>query len=132
MPEVRTAIADNLRRLGLFDAAREAYDSLESEGLATSRSQVGKAEIAKRLGNLQLAEAIYRNIISSATDQNDLRVFRLALVGALKQQLKLEEAYRIVETVIAEFPFLMPAKLLRAAILAFWDLEQNGLGSLPD
>lgn len=131
-PEVRNAIADNLRRLGSFDAAREAYDKLEAEGLGSSRSQVGKAEIAKRLGNLALAETIYRNTASQETDQRSLQIYKLALVGILKQQHKLDEAYRIVEALIDESPFLMPARLLRAAILGLMDQEDTGLESLPD
>jgi len=129
---VRTAIADNLRRLGLFDAARKAYEELELEGLGSYRSKIGKAEIAKRLGELPLAEAIYRNVVSAERDQQDAWVYKLALAGILKQQRKLAEAFQIVESLIEEFPFLMEAKLLRAAIWGLMDRESIGLDSLPD
>src|SRR5207245_532156 len=56
----------------------------------------------------------------------------IALVEILKQQHKLDDAYRIVEALIDESPFFMPAKLLRAAILGLMDRERVGLEGLPD
>lgn len=131
-PEVRTAIADNLRRLGRFREASQAYVALEEEGFISGRTQAGRAEIAKRLGSYAVAENIYREVIFGEPEPHARRIYQLALIGVLKQQMKLDDAYQYVEELIAEAPFCMPARLLRAAILGLMDEEEEALSSLPD
>jgi tetratricopeptide (TPR) repeat protein len=116
--EIRTAVADNLRRKGDLDEAEQAYDALLLDGMQSDRSVAGRAEIAKRRGNLQDARALYEELVQQrGLDEQTRRIYRLALAGVLKQMGRLDESYRLIDEVIRAAPFDKRARILRASIV---------------
>ncbi len=140
-PEVRTAIADNLRRMGHMDESEAAYTQLidlEQQGLAgfvgkTLRAQAGIAEIAKRRGQLEDALAIYERILRQrGMDDRDRVVYKLSLCNVLKLMERFDQAYSIVDQVIEEYPFAMAARFVRGSILGLIGQAAQGLEDLRE
>lgn len=129
--EIRTAIADNLRRLGRFEEARFEYESLESDGLSSDRVIAGRAEILRREGNLLSAVKEYECLLKSDNiEVRSRQIYSLSLASALKQNGDIEASLRLVEEVIQSFPFSMRARVLRASIWALLGREGDGLSDL--
>ena len=140
-PLVRTAIADNLRKVGRMDEAEAAYEELiqlAQGGLpdfatCAIRGQVGMAEIAKRQGRLEDALRSYREILTQEeVDDRDRLFHKLGLCNVLKLMGKFDEAYRVVEGIIGDYPFSMQARFTRGSILGLMGLEEKGLEDLPE
>jgi tetratricopeptide (TPR) repeat protein len=140
-PTVLTAIADNLRKMGRLDDALDAYDKLihaAGEGLpefaeSLIRSQVGKAEVAKRQGRLDEAMEAYRAVLKqTGIDRRERLVYRLGLCNVLKVREEFREAYSIADEVIQEYPFAMQARFIRGSILGLMDRALEGLKDLPE
>jgi hypothetical protein len=130
---IRTAVADNLRRLGRLDEADAAYKAIEEEGLGTDRSIAGRAEIAKQLGQLDLAKSLYSALIGSIHKrERSWWVYRIAFAGILKQRGEYQDALAITEDIIATVPFAMHARVLRASLWGLLELADKGLAALPD
>ncbi len=140
-PEVLTAIADTLRKMGRLEEAQAAYDELiESArlglpGFAASavRAQVGIAEIAKRQGRLEDALRMYREILKhEGADERDQLIHRLGLCNVLKRMEEFREAYSVVDAVVQKYPFAMQARFARGSILGLLGQEHEGLIDLPE
>jgi len=140
-PEVCTAIADNLRRMGRMHESERAYTELidlANQGLpefivSEPRAQIGIAEIAKIQGRLGDALQIYAAILSrDDIVERDRLVYRLSLCNVLKLMERFDEAYSIVDAVIREYPFAMTARFIRGSILGLIGRESEGLGDLPE
>ena len=140
-PEVSTAIADNLRRMGRMDESETAYRELiqlAQQGLAKYidceiRAQTGIAEIAKRQGKLEDALQIYYEILErESISDRDRCFYRLGLCNVLKLMGKFDEAYEVVDEVIQQYPFAMEARFIRGSILGLIGQELEGLKDLPE
>jgi tetratricopeptide (TPR) repeat protein len=140
-PEVLTAIADNLRWMGRMDEAEAAYTELTrlaqlgtpEFSAAGIRARVGMAEIAKRRGMLAEALQVYREVVAQCEVQDkDLLVYKLSLCNILKLLGEYDEAYRVVDAVIREYPFSMIARFTRGSILGLIGQEAKGLEDLPE
>lgn len=140
-PEVRTAIADNLRKMGRTDESETAYKELihlaqqgSSEFAASEvRSQAGIAEIAKRQGKLEDALRSYNGILQRQDiDDRDRIIYKLGLCNVLKLMEKFDDAYIIVDEVIQKYPFAMQARFIRGSILGLIGQEDKGLEDLPE
>lgn len=140
-PATLTAIADNLRKMGRLEDAREAYNkliNLMQQGFITvatneSRVQAGLAEIAKKQGRLNDALKSYRIILNQEIiDVRAQLFFKLGLCNVLKLMEEYEEAYTIIDEVVQDYPFLMQARFLRGSILGLIGMELKGLEDLPE
>ena len=140
-PEVLTAIADNLRKMGRMEDAQDVYNKLinsAEQGLlefsrSSIRAQAGIAEIAKTQGKIEDALLNYRGILAREDlDDRERLVYRLGLCNVLKLMEKFGEAYSVVDEVIQEFPFLMQARFIRGSILGLIGKELEGLKDLPE
>jgi tetratricopeptide (TPR) repeat protein len=139
--EVRTAIADNLRRMGRMEDAQEAYSeliNLAQQGLpefvgSNIRAQAGIAEIAKIQGRLEEALKTYYGILAiKDISDRDRRIYKLGLCNVLKLMEKFDQAYAVVDEVIQKYPFAMEARFIRGSILGLMGKEMEGLKDLPD
>lgn len=129
---VRTAIADNLRRLGKLDEAANLYENLASEGTQLERATAGLADIARRRGDLSTAESLYRDILQRQDlDQRSKMIYRLALCDITKRCGDLSEAYRIADQLVKDFPFLMHARIQRGTILGMLDRYDEAFEDIP-
>lgn len=140
-PELRTAIADNLRRMGRMEAAKKCYSeliNLAQQGLLEFvgvgiRAQAGMAEIAKKQGRLVDALQGYRGILKQKElDDRELLIYRLGLCNVLKLMDEFDEAYKVVDAIIQEYPFCMQARFTRGSILGLIGREMEGLKDLPE
>jgi len=139
-PEVRTAIADTLRKMGKIVEAEEAYTkliNLAEEGLSefnesAIRAQAGMAELAKTQGRLEDALQSYRVILKEEVDDRNLVIYRLGLCNVLKLMERFDEAYIVADEVIQEYPFAMQARFIRGSILGLTGRELEGLKDLPE
>ena len=140
-PEVCTAIADNLRRMGLMDESEAAYAKLihlAQQGFSTFadceiRAQIGIAEIAKRQGKLKDALQIYQGIMARKDVDDRERFFcKLGLCRVLKYMNKFHDAYAVVDEIIQSYPFSMEARFIRGSILGLIGQELKGLKDLPE
>jgi tetratricopeptide (TPR) repeat protein len=140
-PEVCTAIADNLRRMGLMDESKIAYMKLihlAQKGLSTFanseiRAQLGIAEIAKRQGKLKDALQIYNRIMTRKDVDDREKLFcKLGLCHVLKSMNKFHDAYAVVDEIIQSYPFSMEARFIRGSILGLIGQELKGLRDLPE
>ena len=140
-PKVRTAIADNLRKMGRMDESEATYSEvihMAQQGLpelAASgvRAQAGIAEIAKRQGKLEDALRTYRGILKrEGVDDRARLIYRLGLCNVLKLMESFDEAYSVVDQVIQEYPFAMQARFIRGSILGLIGRELEGLKDLPE
>jgi len=140
-PEVLTAIADNLRKMGRMEDARNAYTELINsarQGLleyakCAVRAEAGIAEIAKRQGRLGDALGIYRGILNQQEiNDRDRLFYRLALCNVLKLIERFDEAYSVVDKVIQEYPFAMQARFVRGSILGLMGRAREGLMDVPE
>jgi len=140
-PEVCTAIADNLRKMGHMDEAEALYQhliALPQHGLSqsiacTSRGQIGLAEIAKAKGRLEDALKAYNLILKQEEIPDRDRLFyRLGLCNVLKLMENFGEAFSIADTVVQNYPFAMQARFIRGSILGLIGREQDGLTDLPE
>jgi len=138
---VRTAIADNLRKMGLFDEAKTDYlelirlarQELTQDIKIETRVYAGLAEIAKKQGKLEDALNIYREILSRPQEEDRDRVFyRFGLCNVLKLMENFEEAYAIVDEVIEKYPFAIEGRFIRGSILGLIGKEGEGLEDLPE
>ncbi len=139
--EVRTAVADNLRRMGHLDESEVAYLELihlAQQGVmefaqGVARAQAGLAETAKRQGRLQDALQIYRGIVGKeGVSDRDSIFYRLGLCNILKLMEKFDEAYAVADEIIREYPFAMQARFVRGSILGLIGQEMEGLKDLPE
>lgn len=140
-PKVCTAIADNLRRMGLMDESEAAYAELihlAQQGLSKFadseiRAQIGIAEIAKRQGRLKDALRAYHGIMARKNVDDRERLFcKLGLCHVLKLMDKFDDAYAIVDEIIQSYPFSMEARFIRGSILGLIGQELKGLKDLPE
>ncbi len=138
---VRTALADNLRRMGYTDESEATYMELIdlAEGGVTefaqgvARAQAGLAEIAKSQGRLEDASGIYRRIIGREdVGYRDRIFYRLGLCNVLKLMEEFKEAYAVADEIIQEYPFAMQARFVRGSILGLIGQELEGLKDLPE
>ena len=139
--EVRTGIADNLRKMGCLGDAKSAYIELvELARLGTPgfsecgiRAQAGIAEIAKRTGDLDEALNIYKRILEhDRPNDRDRMFYQLGLCNVLKLKENFIEAHSVADEIIQEFPFNVQARFLRASILGLIGREQEGLTDLQE
>ncbi|MEX0655322.1 MAG: tetratricopeptide repeat protein [Phycisphaeraceae bacterium] len=129
---IRTAIADNFRRLGDHDRALELYEELEADGLASDRTAAGKAEIAKCRGRLQEAHDTYRELLRRGQEDERSRVvYHCALANVLQRMGDTKQAFEVIDQVVQDAPFAMQARVIRASLLGLFDEEEEGLASLP-
>ena len=140
-PEIRTAIADTLRRMGRMDESETVYMELidlAKQGLpefvkSEARSQIGIAEIAKIQGKLEDALLAYRIILERKDiGDRDRLFYRLGLCNILKLMESYSEAYSIVDEVVQAYPFAMQARFIRGSILGLMGRELEGLVDLPE
>jgi tetratricopeptide (TPR) repeat protein len=140
-PEVLTAIADNLRKMGRLNEAEDAYNKLlESarEGLpefrdCAIRAEAGIAEIAKEQGHFERALQIYRRLLANyPLDERARLIYRLSLCNILKLKEQFDEAYKVVDKVIQDYPFAMSARFIRGSILGLIGREIDGLEDVPE
>ena len=140
-PKVRTAIADNLRRMGRMDESEAAYKELihlAQQGLpefaaSEVRAQAGIAEIAKRQGKLEDALQTYYGILARKDIGGRGRlIYKLGLCNVLKLMEKFDDAYAVVDEVIQQYPFAMQARFTRGSILGLLGWEAKGLEDLPE
>ena len=129
---VRTALADILRSRGEFRDAVTAYDRILDQWPDNDRAIAGKAEIARHCGDLGKARQFYERLIhNEAVEQHDKLVYRVATCGILKQLNHLDDAYKMVEEIIHDAPFLMSARIQRSTILGLLGEERRGLNDMP-
>jgi tetratricopeptide (TPR) repeat protein len=140
-PDILNAIADNLRKSGrmgeaegayakVIDLAQQGSPEFAANGI---RARVGMAEIAKRRGDLEGALRTYRYVVAQdGLDDRELLVYRLSLCNVLKLMGSFSDAYRVVDAVIADYPFSMVARFTRASILGLIGEELKGLEDLPE
>jgi len=140
-PQVRTAIADALRKMGRMAESEAAYAelmNLAGEGLpefaeSAVRAQAGIAEIAKIQGRLEDALRGYRGILKQEeVDDRDIVFYKLGLCNVLKLMERFDEAYSVADEVVQEYPFAMQARFLRGSILGLIGREPEGLKDLPE
>ena len=140
-PEVRTGIADNLRKMGRMDESEATYKEiihLAHKGLpefvaSEVRAQAGIAEIAKRQGKFEDALRIYNVILQRQDiDDRDRAFYKLGLCNVLKLMEKFDDAYAVVDEVIQQYPFAMQARFLRGSILGLIGKALEGLKDLPE
>lgn len=127
---VRTAIADNYRRMGLLDDAERNYHEtlLHSNTYDTIRARVGLAEIAKKQGDLQKADSLYADVVAQEKMEDmDKIIINLGWCNVLKLLERYEDAYKIVNKIIQQFPFVMEAKMVRGSLLGLMGKAQEGL-----
>lgn len=141
IPQIRTAIADNLRKMGNLEGAQDAYNQLINSALQGSqkfadsvmRSHAGLAEIEKRQGNLNDSLQTYKEILASKDIGDRDRIFyKLGLCNILKLMEKYDDAYTIIDEVIRDYPFAMEARFIRGSILGLIGKELDGLKDLPE
>ena len=140
-PKIRTAIADNLRRMGRIDESEAAYTNLVDlarQGLPEfvkneARFQQGIAEVMKIRGKLDDALQVYRAILKQEDIENREWLFhKLGLCNVLKLMERYDEAYSIVDDVVQTYPFAMQARFTRGSILGLMGRELEGLSDLPE
>ena len=140
-PHVLTAIADNLRKMGLMDQSQATYRQLiesAQQGLpqfadSEHRAHAGLAEIAKKQGKLEEALQIYEDILDRYPDlDREMVNYRLGFCNVLKLMERFDEAYAVVDEVIEEYPFAMEARFIRGALLGLIGRENEGLQDLPE
>jgi tetratricopeptide (TPR) repeat protein len=140
-PAVRTAIADNLRKMGRMDESEAAYTELirlAQQGLpefvsSEVRARAGIAEIAKRQGKLEDAlEAYYEIMARGDFEDRDKLFYKLGLCNVLKLMEKFDDACAVVDEVIQQYPFAMEARFIRGSILGLIGHAIEGLRDLPE
>lgn len=128
---VRTAIADNYRKMGRLDDAEKDYNEtllLHKNARDAVRSKIGLAEIAKKRGDFQKAYDLYTKVIEQNEFEDiDSVMINLGWCNVLKLMEKYEEAYKIVNKIIIQHPFAMQAKMTRASLLGLMGQAQEGL-----
>jgi len=129
-PTVLTAVADNLRRMGRVEEARYAYNHLLGSGGGV-RAHAGLAEIAKGQGKLKEALDIYEAILKTRLDERDQLIYKLAYCNILKLMGRYDDAYRVIDAVVRDYPFAMQARFARGSILGLMGRELDGLRDLP-
>jgi tetratricopeptide (TPR) repeat protein len=130
---IRTAIADVYRRSGRFDDALREYDRLIHDGIATDRTVAGRAEIAKRQGQLSIARDLYEQLLESGEFSGKSRAIHgMALANVLLRAGDLNGAYRTIDDVVQAQPFSWHAKALRAAIGGLLGDPGEAIKDLPD
>ncbi len=139
--DVRLAIADILRKMGQLDKSEALYRELiylAHKGLtgimfSDVRTQVGLAEIAKKRGKLEDASQIYYEILKrDGIEDRDRIIYKQGLCNILKLMDHFEEAYKIVDECVQQYPFAMQARFIRGSILGLIGQELDGLKDLPE
>lgn len=138
--EVLTGIADNLRKMGCMEEARQAYSNILSSAVedpleysqGAARMGAGLAEIAKREGKLEEALQIYDGILKHGVDERSRLVYRLARCHILKLMERYDDAYIVADSIIQEYPFAMQARFARGSLLGLMGRETEGLRDLPE
>ena len=140
-PQICTAIADTLRKMGNLEEAQKAYKLLIDLALDGSpefvgsemRANAGLAEIAKRQGKLDDSLRIYQKVLTSKNiDDQDRIFYKLGLCNILKLMENYDEAYNVIDELIQNYPFAMEARFIRGSILGLIGKELDGLKDLPE
>ncbi|MFQ6757110.1 MAG: hypothetical protein D9V46_12340 [Deltaproteobacteria bacterium] len=140
-PEVLNGIADNLRRMGRLDEAEASYNALIEQSQAgllghdwdDSRAQAGIAEIAKRKGLLDVATHIYNDILSRRNiNYKEIFFYKRGLCNVLKTMEKFDDAYKLADEIVQQYPFSSEARFARGAILGLIGREIEGLRDFPE
>ena len=129
---IRTAQADLFRRFGYLDAAAKEYDRIIHDGLNTHRVIAGKAELAKRRGDLTEAHGLYTELLdSTAIEETSLYVYRMAFANVLVRMGEYTEAYKHADDAVQDRPFCRQAKTVRAAIAGILGKPDDAVNDLP-
>lgn len=140
-PEVLNGIADNLRRMGKLDEAEHSYKELigrAEDGLLghtydDSRAWAGIAEIAKRKGRLEDATQIYNDILSRRhINYKEMFFYKRGLCNVLKAMENFNDAYKLADEIVQQYPFSSEARFARGAILGLIGREVEGLRDFPE
>jgi len=126
---VRIAIADVYRRQGSLEEAKREYDNIITIWPDQYHAFAGKAEIAKRQGSLSEALELYDKVLQLCRVR-DRVIYSLSKCHVLKLLCRHSEAYQITDGIIQEKPFMMQARLQRAALLGLLGNAQKGLTDL--
>lgn len=138
-PEIRTAIADNLRKMGGLDQAtdeyreilREAREGSGSFAASEARALTGLAEVLKEKGDYGSAGRMYEEVLKRRDfDSQSELVYKLGYCNVLKLNNDFKQAYRVIDEVIHDFPFAMKARFVRASILGLIGKPEDGLSEL--
>jgi tetratricopeptide (TPR) repeat protein len=139
---VRTAIADNYRKMGRIEDAEIAYKeligliqegALEKSTGTEARVLAGMAEIAKRRGHFENAIETYRKILMrNDLDIREVFIYEIGLCNVLKSAGNLDDAYVLVDKIIQDYPFARQARFIRAAILGLLGRPLEGLDYLHE
>lgn len=131
-PAVRGAKADALRRSGNLQLAQKEYEKITMDGLASTRTLSGQAEIAKLQGKLGYALDLYKLVL--ADEQNDERslfIYTLAISNVLIRMGKFIEAYQTADNAVQMRPFSKQAKILRAVVQGLLGNAEKALEDIP-
>lgn len=130
--EIRTAIADNLRRLGDVGSSEKEYQSLLATWGYSHRPIAGLAEIAKMQGHFGRALELYDEaLVSPEIDERFAQIYKLSKCHLLKIEGRLDEAFRLANQIVQECPFLMEARIVRGSVLGLLNRETAGLKDIP-
>jgi tetratricopeptide (TPR) repeat protein len=131
IPEVRTSLADILRRKGKLPEARAEYQKILLQWPESDRTLVGVAEIERLVGNYPEACRIYESLIQMTTDPRAKVVYSLGKCNVLKLSQRFEEAFQLADSVMQQSPFSMQARVQRAALLGLLDRGAEALDIIP-
>ncbi|MGO8747596.1 MAG: tetratricopeptide repeat protein [Thermoguttaceae bacterium] len=133
--EIRTGLADLLRKMGRLDEAEAEYNRIEKTWPEDShRAVAGRAEVAKQRGKLAESLDIYSWLLTSSgliIDPRSRLIYRLTKCQLLKELSHFEEAFSVADEIVKEAPFLMTARVIRGATHALLGRIQQGLLDLP-
>lgn len=140
-PKVKTAIADNLRRMGDLDAAEVEYSELvslfrENPGIhpeVETRALAGLAEVSKQRSDFEGSCNWYGEVLRRVPSTDRAYVYySLGLCNVQKLMGQFEEAYVTVSRAIDSYPFATEARYVRGAILGLIGRAADGLQDLPE
>ncbi len=130
---VLTSLSDIYRRQGHLDKAELGYNKILEIWPDEHRALAGKAEVIKNRGNLPEAFSLYETILStSSLDEHSSIIYRLAVCHILKLMDEYDKAYRVVDKIVQEYPFIMQARIQRASILGLLDNSLRALADIPE
>ena len=130
---VRVALARLDYIGGDLEKAESQYDEIIAYSPGNHRALAGKAEVAKCRGMLDAAIESYRQLVSMAIDDERTKcVYQSALAHVLKLKGNYDEAFGVIDDLVCKAPFMMQARVSRAAILGLLGKASEGLISIPD
>jgi tetratricopeptide (TPR) repeat protein len=126
---VRTAIGDLYRKKGNLTQAEAEFDYVIAHMKRDAQyALAGKAEIAKKRGDLREASEIYEDLVSTWGDT----ICLLAYSHVLKLKGDFQRAYEFADRAVRQSRFSMQARVQRAAILGLLGKEGRGLMDVPE